>query len=95
MPETIASRPYRPSNGTEGEIFQCEFCYRCAKDMPSRHCKIALRAFAFDIRDPQYPAEWIEDLEGPRCTAFVLRGSVPRKPRSSFTKDKRQIGLML
>jgi hypothetical protein len=28
--------PYRPSNGTEGEYFQEEYCYRCKHDDPDQ-----------------------------------------------------------
>lgn len=68
-------RPYRPSNGTEGMIFEEQFCDRCVKNDPEKGCEIQLNAFCYQIDDPQYPKEWIEDgnLENPRCTAFEAR----------------------
>lgn len=69
-------RPYRPSNGTEGEIFMEQFCHRCAKypDDPNdpNQCDILARSFFHQVGEPEYPKEWIEDgnLENPRCTAF-------------------------
>lgn len=60
--------PYLPSNGTEGEQFHKEFCYRCARAGPENGpgCPIWAKAVCGD-----QPAEWIEDETGPRCTAFT------------------------
>lgn len=74
--------PYRPSNGHEGRQFDNRFCDRCKRDdayrtalvhssMPSADgCEILAATMAFDESDPSYPKEWIEDANGPRCTAF-------------------------
>lgn len=76
------SKPYRPSNGTEGEIFEAQFCSQCEHEAAWRRddlkhdaCKIHARVYAFGINDPQYPKEWIEDEDGPHCTAFLIEGS--------------------
>ena len=68
---------YRPSNGTEGEIFMNHFCDRCSKDAKYREtldgsdgCEILANTLVFEIDDPEYPKEWIRDEKGPRCTAF-------------------------
>lgn len=93
------TRPYRPSNGTDGECFQAAFCERCEKDRyESKPCPILGRTFYLDVDDPKYPKEWVMDVEGwpgkPRCTAFVERGtSVHSTP--TLIRDKRQIGLPL
>lgn len=58
---------YRPSNGTEGDCFFARFCDRCTKQ-PS--CEIPMLTMIHHVEDPEYPAEWIEDAAGPRCTAF-------------------------
>lgn len=63
---------YRPSNGTEGEMFESEFCEHCERDRAWREawqtdgdpgnvkgCDILARALAFGIDDPQYPREWV------------------------------------
>lgn len=65
-------RPYRPSNGTEGMIFEAQFCDSCIKQ---GDCAIATNAFWHLIGDPEYPKEWLEDgnLENPRCTAFEAK----------------------
>lgn len=61
------SKPYRPSNGTEGEIFDHYWCQNCARDAewrkdtdqdPAMACQILADALAFDIRDPEFPKLW-------------------------------------
>ena len=72
MKETISK--YRPSNGTEGEIFIGHFCEHCRKDLVNEGCKIQLRTMAFDIDEPEYPREWVYGADGkPTFTAFVSR----------------------
>ena len=60
---------YRPSNGTEGLIFDADWCEHCERDREYRDnpdadaalgCQLIARAFAYDIDDPSYPKEWIE-----------------------------------
>ena len=67
-------RPYRPSNGTEGDIFQAAWCANCARsnyDNPDLACVIELQAMAHRISDPEYPREWQYSNAGvPQCTAF-------------------------
>lgn len=75
------SRPYRPSNGTEGAGFMERFCNRCKRDALYRKtqdgedgCTILLATLIYDVHDELYPPEWIADdsvgLVNPRCTAF-------------------------
>lgn len=80
------SFPYRPSNGTEGCDFEDQWCSRCARDQKFRDnpdsgdgCPIVAATFAFEIDHPDYPKEWIEDEEGPRCTAFTMDPTCPRR----------------
>jgi hypothetical protein len=75
-------KPYRPSNATEGEWFEARFCDRCDADAPWRDtdgqadaCAIHCRTMAFDVSDPNYPSEWVEDESGPRCTAYRPEGT--------------------
>jgi hypothetical protein len=71
-------KKYRPSNGTEGEMFMAEFCARCVRDAAFRAgekgangCDIIVRAMCFDVDDPAYPVEWTHDWNGePTCTDF-------------------------
>lgn len=82
-------RPYRPSNGTEGEIFVAEWCANCELanfDDPENCCTINLRAMMHRITDPEYPAEWQYSNGGvPQCTAFVCDGAP--EPRCDRTLD--------
>jgi len=71
---------YRPSNGTEGEAFEARFCDRCAEEERLRaggdaSCMIHMATYAFDVDHECYPAEWIVDHAGPRCTAFRPEGT--------------------
>ena len=67
-----AGKPYRPSNGAEGEIFREVFCYRCQEDdYPEKCCPILVATIIYFPGDPEYPEEWIYGLDGfPICTAF-------------------------
>lgn len=72
------TRSYRPSNGIEGEIFMAHFCDRCSKDgytdeTPELGCQILAATMAYELGDPRYPKEWIQDgddIRTSRCTAF-------------------------
>ena len=66
----MTTEPYRPSNGIEGEIFIEDWCCRCSKYTLSSPCPITSLTFMLDIDHPNYPPEWVEDDDGPRCTAF-------------------------
>jgi hypothetical protein len=73
-PKTTPER-YRPSCGSEGMDFMERFCSRCWRDAAFQagegdSCPIAAATMAFDVDDPEYPSEWIEDDAGARCTAF-------------------------
>ena len=75
-----SSRPYRPSNSTDGDIFESNNCALCERDEAFRRdqdlpgCDILCNAMAFDINHPCYPREWVPDERGPRCTGFVPVG---------------------
>jgi hypothetical protein len=66
-----AQRPYRPSNGTEGDIFLANWCESCAsgsnEDDP---CRVQMYAFNFNIDDDEYPSEWIYRNGVPTCTVY-------------------------
>ena len=59
-----AGKKYKPSNGTEGEIFMSRFCHQCKRiDEP---CPILGRVFFGKEVD-----EWAISKHGhPECTAF-------------------------
>lgn len=78
---------YRPSNGTEGEIFMQNWCCHCARDKgmsegldfddcdDDKKCQLIGNSMAFDLHEEGYPKEWCYDHNGqPQCTAFVPNG---------------------
>ena len=63
-------KKYRPSNGTEGELFEDAFCSNCKHN---DNCDIVFRTMSFDVDDDEYPNEWIYDKDNkPRCVNYVL-----------------------
>ena len=78
--------PYRPSNGTEGEIFMEGWCQRCKRDKAFQDsqgvedgCPIVAATMAHNVGEPEYPKEWrmrwIKADDGigtyeAECTAF-------------------------
>ena len=54
---------YTPSNSTDGEMFMCEYCYKCYK---YKQCTILTSAFF-----GKQVKQWIYDEnESPICTSF-------------------------
>jgi hypothetical protein len=95
-----AGEKYRPSNGTEGEIFITSWCGKCQRDKAMREgfdidecddnerCDIIANTFAYDVEDPEYPIEWQYDKDGqPCCTAYVPAGEVLPPQRCEHTQD--------
>lgn len=69
------SKPYQPSNGSEGAIFIDKYCMQCLNCDPDpdgqKQCTILERSFVFSINDKEYPTEW-QYIDGqPTCTAHV------------------------
>lgn len=71
---------FRPSNGSEGDMFMERNCFQCAQDEGGNgvrgvRCSLIAASMAYDKDDPRYPAEWVaEDVLDPRtwvCTAKV------------------------
>ena len=68
-----AGKKWRPSNGTEGQIFMEEYCYNCIHDDPDNrvYCNIIAESMAYETDDPQYPKEWQIGKDGqPICTNY-------------------------
>jgi hypothetical protein len=94
-----AGQKYRPSNGSEGEMFMNTWCGQCERDhgmlkgLPLEECDdnqvcgiIALTHF-LAVDDPRYPAEWQYGADGqPCCTAFVPAGE-PIPVKDEHTVD--------
>lgn len=72
-------RPYRPSNGSEGDCFIHTHCYNCINgkyehtgDVNDNPCDILSRSFWCEIGDKNYPEEWQYNDDGnPTCTAWT------------------------
>lgn len=69
-------KKYRPSNGSEGMWFEDQFCSQCINQHPDpdkgKNCMIVCNAMCYDLKDPEYPKEWVYDeSDKPTCTAFV------------------------
>jgi len=76
--KSMAGKPYRPSNGTEGADFEYQWCRRCVHDADFQRtgpggdgCPIFFLVLLHDIGEPEYPCHWTHNAEGePVCTAF-------------------------
>ena len=71
--DELAHKPYRPSNGAEGEVFAEQFCDQCIYDnYPNKPlCDIIAKSMSLDIEHKDYPKEWIHNGNGePLCTKF-------------------------
>lgn len=68
-----AGEKYRPSNGSEGDMFFSRWCAHCTKD-EDENCSLILASLMCDVDDPEYPVEWCYGEDGqPKCTAFEER----------------------
>lgn len=64
-----SGQKYRPSNGTEGMIFEEHYCQDCK--LGDKQCLIWGNAFFFDKANEKYPSELQYGPDGqPTCTAF-------------------------
>ena len=89
------SRPYCPSNGADGIDFMAAWCDRCEQqpeDQQDGGCQILMRTMIYSVNDPNYPPEWIEDEDGPRCTAYQDREvEVDRPVRHKPAAGQREL----
>ncbi|MBS4019090.1 MAG: hypothetical protein KGZ68_12725 [Dechloromonas sp.] len=63
-----AGEKYRPSNGTEGQLFLDAFCRRCQRDAAMRtgvgspndaqRCDLIGMTMLHEVTDPEYPQAW-------------------------------------
>lgn len=72
-------KPYMPSNGTEGEWFESQWCADCHHD---EDCSIAIAAYCGD-----QPDEWIYRDDKPTCTAFRDASKPMPMPRCPDTLE--------
>jgi hypothetical protein len=85
---SLAGKPYCPSSGTEGMAFDDAWCAHCTRDKayrdggddadPAIACQILSNTMVYDVKDPEYPKEWVYGADGrPRCTAFTTDPTRP------------------
>lgn len=69
---TQAGKPYRPSNGSEGDYFMAAWCAGCRRrGGEANACRILVMSMGLGITDPEYPREWAYGSDGqPECAAF-------------------------
>jgi len=84
--EVVELKLYRPSNGTEGAGFFCDWCDYCERDK-DEDCPILADSLAFDVDHPRYPREWVYGKDGPECTAYVELGKPVPPPKDEYTLD--------
>ena len=66
-----AGEKYRPSNGSEGDIFYKAHCAGCTHDTRDNPCRIWTFALALDRNHADYPKELQYGADGqPTCTSF-------------------------
>ena len=79
-------KKWRPSNGTEGELFQEAYCSHCDRWDEESGCPIAAATFFLDMDHPDYPKEWQIGADGqPTCKGF----NNPNEP------DERQLDMFM
>lgn len=81
-----AGKKYRPSNGSEGEMFFSAWCHHCdARSL----CPIIGQTMEYNVEDDEYPEEWQYAHDGqPCCAAFVNADTLPSgTPRCDRTVD--------
>lgn len=68
-------KPYRPSNGTEGDGFMASHCFQCLHDNPdpdqNPKCDILTASMCYGLNDPEYPKQWVYKDGKPTCLSFV------------------------
>jgi hypothetical protein len=95
-----AGEKWRPSNGSDGDVFMSMNCHKCAfgefirqgmyfdDAEENERCEIVGKTFLCDVYDDEYPSEWQIGKDGqPTCTAFHPEG-IPIPPeRCKHTVD--------
>lgn len=90
-----AGEKYRPSNGTEGQLFLGAFCRRCQREGHTadggddgQRCEIMGMTMIYQANEPEYPAAWQYGNDGqPCCTAFIPAGEPITAPRCTHTLE--------
>lgn len=68
MMKPHAGEKFKPSNGTEGELFMTEYCDKCQR---CGTCELIGDTMIYDIDDERFPHQWQYGSNGqPTCTDF-------------------------
>jgi len=86
----MASKPYRPSNGTEGMGFVEVWCDRCIKMSIDPNAKKQCSFFLRSQIDYDHNGKWFEIDGVPTCTAFKSRTEYNRTRKRYGRRDERQ-----
>jgi len=64
--------PWRPANGTEGDLFEVQYCEQCKHNDDGYGCEeIFGKALFHDEDEPEYPKELVGGESGwGECTKF-------------------------
>ena len=74
-----AGKSWRPSNGTEGDIFIGNVCASCKIGVAK--CPIIPEVMAHDLDDEGYPDQWVIGQCGyPQCTDYEPKGAAHEAP---------------
>ncbi|MFA6309819.1 MAG: hypothetical protein WC677_08860 [Clostridia bacterium] len=99
---------YRPSNGTEGEIFMCNFCYHCINEKwvheqidGDKKCELLNKMILLDADDKDYPEELTYDEKGfAICKSYIFSdwdndgdADDPQNPKAPVPVDPQQLVL--
>jgi hypothetical protein len=82
------SRPYRPSNGTEGGYFIEAFCVRCWYDR-NEDCPILASSFISQV------PEWVSDDDGENARCLQFHDQVKGEPKEFPADSAAQLRLAL
>lgn len=92
---------WRPSNGTEMEMFLSHYCMSCERETfirgGERRCRILSAMYLHDLNDGGWPAEIVEHPEHQfqgHCTAYVQLGSRVRNKDAEKHRALERAGQM-
>ena len=97
-------KKFKPSNGTEGTSFIEDHCMQCIHCDPdsrgAKQCEILCATMVHDIKDKEYPKEWVYIDDKPTCTEWQKwdwkeQGDPddPKNPNAPIQEDPQQLQL--
>jgi hypothetical protein len=94
-------KKYKPSNGTEGELFINRHCANCVhensfrKEDGKKFCGILSATLTHEVNDKKYPTEWQYIDDKPTCTKFErLKPVCNYDIKTTESKDPKQLKLL-